>query len=71
MRKIIQKGKIRVIQKQIIHYFCDRCGKRTGTISNPKVTWFGGISDKPTESHFCKNTCDRRTKSDWKQRDEQ
>lgn len=57
MKKIIQKGKIKVIQKQIVKYYCDKCKKLTGTRENPKKTWYGGTLDMPTESHYCKKTC--------------
>jgi len=61
MRKIVQKGKIKVIQKQIVHYFCNKCGKRTGTKDNPKSTWFGtDNTGASTESHYCKRTCNKK-----------
>ena len=56
MKKIIQKGKYKLIQKRIVHYFCDKCGKRTGIKGNFKETWFGLTK----EFHFCKKTCAKR-----------
>ena len=53
MKKIIQKAKIEVIRKQIVHYYCDKCGKRCGTRKNPKSTWYVPNGQK----HYCKKTC--------------
>jgi len=59
MKKVIQKAKIKVIQPQIVHYFCDECGERCGTRQNPKETWFTPGGDK----HYCKkNGCAKRHK---------
>ena len=53
MKKIIKKAKIKIIQPQRVEYFCDKCGKRTGTRKNPKETWHTPNG----EEHYCKKTC--------------
>jgi len=52
MRKIIQKKIVKVIQPEIVHYFCDKCGKRCGTRDNPKTDIY---SSKEGTKHYCKN----------------
>lgn len=50
MRKVVQKRIVKVIQPEIVEYYCDACGKRCGTKENPKVVWHTKNGDK----HYCK-----------------
>jgi len=58
MKKIIQKAKIKIIRPLMVNYYCDKCGKRTGTRENPKETWHGPDG----ETHYCKKTCSQEKK---------
>ena len=54
MKRIVQHAKIVTIQRQIVEYICDRCGKVCGTRENPKQTRYASGSQ---EMHYCKKTC--------------
>lgn len=53
MRRIVQPAVIKVIQKQVVEYTCDKCGAVCGTRANPKQTWHGSNG----AHHYCKKTC--------------
>lgn len=52
MKKVIQKGIIKVIQPQIVEYYCDKCNKRTGIKGNIKQIVYTPKGDE----HYCKKT---------------
>ncbi len=53
MKKVIQKRIVQVIQREIVEYYCDKCGARHGRY-NPKETWW---SSDGADKHYCKRGC--------------
>ena len=53
MRIVVQPRIVQVIQKEVVRYECDRCGKVCGTKEYNKETWHG--HGRPR--HYCRNTC--------------
>lgn len=56
MKVVTQKRVVQVIQREVSHFVCDRCGSRCGTRENPKETWYASRK----ASHYCKRTCSPR-----------
>lgn len=54
MKKVIQKRIVKVIQPEIVEYYCDKCGKRCGTKDNPKRIYYVVNSN---DKHYCRG-CD-------------
>ncbi len=50
MKKVIQEGIYKTIQKRIVEYYCDKCGKKFEK-GERKYTWH---TPKGIE-HYCKN----------------
>ena len=61
-KKIVQTI---VIQPEISHYECDRCGKICGTKDNVKETWSGAGFRANKSHHYCKKTCSPRDHPHW------
>ena len=55
MKVVTQKRVVQVIQREIFHFVCDRCGSRCGTRENPKETWYDTRERK--SKHYCKRGC--------------
>lgn len=53
MRRVIQPAVIKIVQRQVVEYTCDKCGRVCGTKANPKTTWYRN----GRESHRCKREC--------------
>ena len=64
VKKIIQKRITKVVQREIVEYYCDRCGARCGTKDNRKSTWYSRVGDK----HFCLRTCHPADHPSWELR---
>jgi len=56
MKKVVQKRIIKVVQPGKVEYYCDACGARCGTRSNPKEEWYS-IDGKL--EHYCKRGCNK------------
>lgn len=55
VKRIVQHAVIRVVQRQVAEYTCDRCGAVCGTRQNPKSTWH--VAGTGQEAHYCLRTC--------------
>lgn len=73
VKKVIQKRIIKVVQREVAEYYCDRCGARCGTKQNRKSTWYTprtsamrGVGG--TEKHYCLRTCHPSDHPSWELR---
>lgn len=56
MKIVVQKRVVKVIQKEVVEYYCDACGARCGTKENKKSTWHDAKNNK--SMHYCKKKCE-------------
>jgi hypothetical protein len=67
-KEIIQHAIIRVVQRPVVRYTCDRCGKVCGTRENPKTTWYVArwhAKKVAPERHYCLRTCHPSAHPRW------
>jgi len=53
MRKVIQKRIVKVIQSEVVEYYCDYCGKKFGK-GEKKETWYDCSVAKAVAKHYHK-----------------
>jgi len=68
VKKVIQKRVVRVVQPEIVEYYCDRCGKRCGIKGNRKTTWHPMRNPPMPDKHYCEKTCHPYDHPGWERK---